>query len=173
MPKHSIEEIRAEYDRLDALCNADSSDIEIKISERLTRYSGFCHHRKVQGRYVTYKITIAAYLLDCDDGFWDTIRHEYAHFLVTSRDGKKHSHDSVWKAACAVVGCRPERCQKDKDANAKALESMVRNAKYRVRCKDCKRSWYYLRAGAVVKALEANRTCTCPCGSKKLVLQKL
>lgn len=36
----------------------------------------------------------------------DTILHEIAHALV----GPGHGHDEVWKAKCAEVGARPERC---------------------------------------------------------------
>lgn len=42
--------------------------------------------------------------LECEEQFWDTIRHEYAHALVTLRDGKLHRHDGVWKSACCEVG---------------------------------------------------------------------
>jgi predicted SprT family Zn-dependent metalloprotease len=36
----------------------------------------------------------------------DTILHEIAHALV----GPDHGHDAAWRATCAEVGARPERC---------------------------------------------------------------
>ncbi|MDB5306192.1 MAG: SprT-like family protein [Gemmataceae bacterium] len=36
----------------------------------------------------------------------DTLLHEIAHALV----GPGHGHDAVWKAKCAELGARPERC---------------------------------------------------------------
>lgn len=40
MAKHSVEEVRAEYDRLDKLCGVDTSAIEIRVSQRSTSRYG-------------------------------------------------------------------------------------------------------------------------------------
>lgn len=37
---HSLEEVRAEYDRLDRLCGLDTSGIELKISKRAVKQLG-------------------------------------------------------------------------------------------------------------------------------------
>lgn len=37
---HSLEEVRAEYDRLDRLCGVDTSGIELKISKRAVKQLG-------------------------------------------------------------------------------------------------------------------------------------
>ena len=82
---YSIEDIRKEYDRLDSLCGVDTS----------RKYYPTC-------------IMITDFILTLEEEFWDIIRHEYAHALVTLRDGIQHGHDNVWKQACLEVGCPPD-----------------------------------------------------------------
>lgn len=174
--KHTLEEVRAEYDRLDKLCNADTSHIDLRISHRATHRYGYCHYVKrfsakcIQGFYAPDYISITDFILECEEQFWDTIRHEYAHALVTLRDGKLHRHDGVWKSACCEVGCKPKRTATDREAGRRSAERRKQNVKYIVRCKKCGRTWTYIRAGSVVKSMKAKRNCTCPCGSHDLVL---
>lgn len=171
--KHTVAEIRAEYNRLDALCGIDSSKIPIRISTKAVKRYGCCSWKRVNG-YVTPKsITITDFILDCDEQFWDTIRHEYAHMLVIMRTHKSHGHDAVWKAACKEVGCSPNRLANDTQAHQMASDRRREMAKYSVRCKTCNRKWTYVRAGSVVKALRKGSICTCPCGSHDFELLTL
>ena len=59
-------------------------------------------------RYGTKAIELSVYLVDANttDEVRDTILHEIAHALV----GPGHAHDALWKAKCAEVGAKPERC---------------------------------------------------------------
>ena len=59
-------------------------------------------------RYTPKVIELSTYLVDANstEEVRDTLLHEIAHALV----GPGHGHDAVWKAKCAAVGARPERC---------------------------------------------------------------
>ena len=78
---HSLEEVRAEYDRLDRLCGVDTSRIELKISKRAVKQLGSfrCPRR---GGKDGLCITLSHLILEDDEQFWDTVRHEYAHAAV-------------------------------------------------------------------------------------------
>lgn len=84
---HSLEEIRAEYDRLDRLCGVDTSAVEIALSRRGVRRLGSFRY-PAKGKAGALRITINASLLNEEEAFWDTVRHEYAHALVYLRRGK-------------------------------------------------------------------------------------
>lgn len=118
---HTLAEIRAEYDRLDALCGVDSTGIRLGISTRMHKTYGKCYC----GRNGPTRIVIAEFIMSTEneDAFWNTVRHEYAHALVSlRRPQERHGHDKVWKAACLEVGCRPERCTDDPVLRREARE---------------------------------------------------
>lgn len=147
---HSVEEIRAEYDRLDRLCGVDTSAIEIALSRRGARRLGSFRFPS-KGSAAPLRITINGNLLTEEARFWDTVRHEYAHAVVYLRHpGQRHGHDAVWRAACREVGCSPNRLAQQ---TAEGLAALEGQAKYRVHCHICGRDSYYLRAGKVVKLL--------------------
>lgn len=179
MPKHTLEDVRAEYNRLDDLCMVDTSFIDLRVSTRATRRYGYCHYKSRAnfgaGGYIFVPdyICITDFILDCEEQFWNTIRHEYAHALVMLRDGKSHHHDSVWKAACLEVGCNPERVAKNQEAEQKSVERRKTQIRYIVHCRDCGRQWAYIRRGSVVKALKAKKVCTCLCGGHNISLYEI
>lgn len=106
---HSLDEIRREYDRLDKLCGVDTSGVEIEISRRPGRRLGSFRYPLKEGE-APLRIIIDASLLEQDEQFWDTIRHEYAHAAVYLRHpGERHGHDRTWKELCRQLGCSPER----------------------------------------------------------------
>ena len=157
MSRHTLEEIKAEYRRLDALRGVDSRYIPVKISKRATNRYGCCHWRRVRGECYPQYISISDFILDCEDEFWDVIRHEYAHLLVTLRDRKNHGHDDVWKAACREVGCRPKRISCDPEAHQKAMTKREAKYKYEVRCEKCGACWKYLRATKCVQDIQKGK----------------
>lgn len=65
-----------------------------------TRRAGCCNYRE---KLISISFNLARNASDED--IRDTILHEIAHALV----GKKHNHDSVWKAKAHEIGCSGER----------------------------------------------------------------
>ena len=167
---HTLEEIRAEYDRLDRLCGVDTSDVEIVLSRRGVRRLGSFRY-PAKGRAGALRITINASLLGDEEAFWDTVRHEYAHALVYLRSGGvSHGHDAVWKAACRELGCSPDRLAAQTAESREALEC---RAKYKVQCTQCGQLSYYLRRGKVVDLLlrgAGGQVRCAQCGGSKLKL---
>ena len=167
---HTLEEIRAEYDRLDRLCGVDTSVVEIALSRRGVRRLGSFRY-PAKGRAGVLRITINASLLDEEEAFWDTVRHEYAHALVYLRSGGvNHGHDRLWKAACRELGCSPDRLTAQTEEGRAELE---RRAKYKVQCAQCGQTTFYLRRGKVVDLLlrgSGGQVRCAQCGGSKLKL---
>ena len=167
---HTLEEIRTEYDRLDRLCEVDTSAVEIALSRRGVRRLGSFRY-PAKGRAGALRITINASLLDEEEAFWDTVRHEYAHALVYLRSGGvSHGHDAVWKAACRELGCSPDRLAAQ---TAESREELERRAKYKVQCAQCGQTTFYLRRGKVVDLLlrgPGGQVRCAQCGGSKLAL---
>jgi len=59
-------------------------------------------------RYAERRIELSFYFVQAngEEPVRETILHEVAHALA----GEKAGHGPRWKAMCAVVGCKPERC---------------------------------------------------------------
>ncbi len=167
---HTLEEIRAEYDRLDRLCGVDTTGVEIVLSRRGVRRLGSFRY-PAKGKTGALRISINASLLDAEEQFWDTVRHEYAHALVYLRSGGvNHGHDQVWKAACREVGCSQDRLASQ---TAESRAELERRAKYKVRCAGCGQESLYFRRGKVVELLLRGRPgqvrCA-KCGGSRLEL---
>ena len=166
---HTLEEVRAEYDRLDRLVGINTQGIELNVSKRAVRQLG-SFRSPTRGRG-PLRITLSALILDDDEQFWDTIRHEYAHAAVyLLHPGENHGHDSIWREMCRRVGCMPRGTAPPDPA----LERLRRQkARYLVRCGKCGAETYYLKAGKVVKTLESGyrrRLCCGRCGGNDLKL---
>ncbi len=64
----------------------------------------------------------------------ETILHEIAHALA----GEKAGHGPLWKAMCARVGCKPERCDQG--------EAVMPRGRWVARCGTCgKEYWRHRR----------------------------
>ena len=167
---HTLKEVRREYDRLDALIGVDTSAIELKISKRAVRQLGSfrCPARPGAG---PLRITLSALILDDDEGFWDTIRHEYAHAAVyLLHPNEKHGHDRLWRDMCRRVGCTPKRLAPE---DGRAAELRKEKIKYIIRCQSCGRECGYIRRGKSVDMMMSwrRRFLRCSaCGSGKLIL---
>lgn len=162
-PLFTKADIRAEYDRLDALCGISTKHIRIEISERAIKVLGNCHWTNVCGRCVPDYIRIAEPVL-CDESlFWTVIRHEYAHALVDIRTGENHGHDEVWKRACLEVGCPPSRTTSTQDSEAFQAYKASK-MKYALRCCTCGHEWKYPRTRRIIQLLEADPSTPLVCG---------
>lgn len=159
---HTLEEVRAEYDRLDALLGIDTSGIELKISKRAVRQLG-CFRCPARPGAEPPRITLSALVMEDDAAFWDTARHEYAHAAVwLLYPGERHGHDGVWRDMCRRVGCSPRRLAPE---TGKAAEARQEKAKYIVRCRKCGRESRYMRRGKTVNALMSLHRFFIRCGA--------
>lgn len=167
----TLEQVRAEYRRLDRLLGIDTSGIPVRFSKRVTRQYGVCTFLKNRPQ----EIRLADFLRQGDAVFWDTARHEYAHAAAALLTGKRHGHDEVWRAVCRRIGC-PEDRLAPQCAAAEENRRRIAAARgvYVVTCLGCGAESRYLRRGKVVQALEEKRgQIRCRrCGGKKFRLEK-
>ena len=158
---HTLDDVRREYDRLDALCGVDTTQVALRVSKRARKRLGSC---KYVGNPVE-SVTISDFVLDAaDEVFYDTIRHEYAHALIKLRfPRERHGHDARWKAACLEVGCAPERCC-DPAVLPELPPRRQETYHYRLNCRICGMSWQYKRMTKVLRLVSrgGSRYCTCP-----------
>ena len=152
---HTLEEVRAEYDRLDRLVGIDTRGIELKISTRAVRQLGSFRAPAGRRSGEALRITLSSLILEDDEQFWDTARHEYAHAAVyLLHPGERHGHDRVWKDMCRLVGCRPTGTAPRTGRAAERREEKIR---YIVRCETCGAESRYVRKGKVVEQLQCGR----------------
>ena len=147
---HTLQEVRAEYDRLDRLVGIDTRGIELKISRRAVRQLG--SFRSPTRGTGPLRITLSYLILDDDEQFWDTVRHEYAHAAVYLKyPGEKHG---VWREMCRLVGCDPKRLAPEK---GRAAELRRAQARYIIRCRNCGAESRYVRRGKAVELMLRGR----------------
>ena len=165
---HTLSDVRAEYDRLDVLCGADTRGIALTVSKRAVKRLGCFRPGPAP------QISISAFVLEDDALFLDTVRHEYAHALVWLRHpGEKHGHDAVWKSACREIGCAPRATVAAGETQQDLREE---KAKWRLRCRSCGQETLYLREGKIVRLVRSGRSrrVTClKCGGHRFDLTEL
>ena len=109
----TLSDIRAEFDRLDAISGLCTKDIPIRISTRMTRALGVCRSRSTDGGKTAQiiDVAIADYLCryGTEEEFYNTVRHEYAHAYNILTEGHHCGHDARWKAAAVRFGASPDR----------------------------------------------------------------
>jgi len=168
--QHSLEEVRAEYRRLDRLCGISTEHIALRMSTRAQRRLGCFSY----GQNKQPEIMISQRALTHDALFLDTIRHEYAHAAAYIRDGNHpHKHDAYWKAICREVGCNPRATTRP---SAQSSAGVPLKAKYMITCRNCGAVSYYLREGkyvALLKSTKRNKLICSRCGSNSLTLTVL
>ena len=140
----TLEQVRAEYHRLDRLLGIDTSGIPVRFSKRMTWQYGVCTFLKNRPQ----EIRLADFLRQEDAVFWDTARHEYAHAAAALLTGKRHGHDEVWRAVCRRIGC-PEDRLAPQCAAAEENRKRIAAARgvYVVTCLGCGAESRYLRRG--------------------------
>lgn len=166
---HTLEEVRREYDRLDRLLGVDTTGIELRISKRAVRQLGSFRVPTRGGGPL--RITLSALILDDDQQFWDTVRHEYAHAAVhLLSPGERHGHDRVWKEMCRRVGCTPRRLASDQ---GEAAQRRREQARWIIRCDRCGAESRYVRRGKAVELMlrGRGRSLRCrTCGGSRFTL---
>ena len=109
------------------------------------------------------RITLSALILDDDEQFWDTVRHEYAHAAVyLLYPGQKHGHDQAWRDMCRRVGCDPKRLAPEQ---GRAAELRQQKARYIIRCRGCGAESRYIRRGRAVELMLRGRGRSLRCRS--------
>lgn len=170
---HDLDEIIAEYRRLDGLVGIDTSGIAVAVSKRAVYQCGCCRFVKTPQGIKPVKILISDFVIEDDALFYDTIRHEYAHAATAIQTGQKHGHDSVWKAMCLLVGATPKSNVKE---NAILRERAASRVKYRIRCQTCGRLYMRTKKSKFVKAIQAASgkkvPYLCGCGGCVFVLEE-
>ena len=154
-----IEDIREEYERLDRLTGVDTSRVSLRISGRMTRKLG---EFKTSGSLIGMKreIAISSKCLEDEELFYEVIRHEYAHAVVSLRHPlQRHVHDETWKAVCRQIGCRPKATIKLDGS----FRGNTRAYKYEVVCKNCGASSKYKTRSKVVQYAAGKPFCRLTC----------
>lgn len=143
----------------------------VTVNKRLTACWGRC---KYNNRTGVYRIELSARLMQDDidyEATMDTIIHEFLH-----AGPNRMCHTGEWKKLAELVNREyPQfnitRCTTGEE---KGVANRELTYKYIVRCASCGREWKYARAGGVVRALRRNaNSCTCACGSHRLVLKEI
>ena len=146
---YTVEDIRREYDRLDALTGIDTRRIRLSVTKRAVKRLGVFRPGPPE------EIVISAFVMEDEAQFWDTIRHEYAHALVHRRyPGERHGHDAVWKSAAREVGCTPRATTVPDE---RARQERAQKAKYRLVCRGCGQETMYLREGKILRMIRMGR----------------
>ena len=167
----TLEQVRQEYRRLDAMLGIDTSGVGLEFSKRMTRQYGVCTFYKNKPQ----TIRLAEFLRSEERAFWDTARHEYAHAAAALLTGHRHGHDEVWRAVCRRIGCPADRLAPQcaaAEENRRRVTA-VRGV-YVVTCLQCGAESRSFRRGAVVQALEEQRggiRCR-RCGGRRFRLEK-
>lgn len=153
----TVNDVHNEYRRLDTISHVDTSHIQLKISQKGINRFGYCKSVHVKnGQLTPVEISFSDMIFEDESLFWQTIRHEYAHALVTIRDGKAHGHDWVWKLACKEIGCAPRRLINTENSEiVKQREADL--VKYTLACRNCGWERRYFRKGKVVKNFLSGR----------------
>ena len=168
----TLEQIRAEYDRLDRLLGIDTSGVRLAFSKRMSKQYGVCTFRGLWPE----EIRIADFLRRDETQLLVTARHEYAHAAAALLTGRPHGHDETWKAVCRQIGCPPSRlsppCQAMAEKQRERAAARGPRKFYVVECLGCHKKSRYQRRGRVVQTLERQQAgrrgagrCTCrSCG---------
>ena len=167
--EEKLEYIRAEVARLDRATGQNVREtVEISIfsgTQRLGSYSFRIKSKQVFDE----KISISEHLFECEADVLDTIRHEYAHCLVTRRYRQDCGHDARWKSACVEVGCNPKSTNRTSNS---VQEAIVKDAKYVLKCSACGQKFPYKRKGKHYRMVEQGcDRVICGCGGK-LIIEK-
>ena len=115
---YTLEDVRKEYDRLDALLGIDTRYIDLKFG-RGFRTAGKFEVRKKNGvEKLTIRINKVVFEC-CEESFMEIVRHEYAHAANhIIHNGNCDINGPMWKEMCLKVGSSGEmHVNKDSDVH--------------------------------------------------------
>lgn len=124
---YSIETIKTEYQRLDAITGQDiAKTVPVEIVERELTTRGAYQFRLIKGIDVlTEKIVFNSFVMNEDaDTFYNTIRHEYAHAFATRKHLRDVDHGKEWQECAKIVGANPEAHANFTESQKKAISNM-------------------------------------------------
>ena len=91
----------------------------------------------------TIALSSRLFALTTDESAHDTLLHELAHAIAPRGAG----HGPKWRAACRLVGAKPERCKTAAQSMSAANEAIhAASFKYTATCPDCTYSFGQSRA---------------------------
>ena len=116
----TLEDVRKEYDRLDALLGIDTKNVELKISKGFRTAGLFQVKRDKKTNDLKMIIRINKVVFECcSASFFEIVRHEYAHAANhIIHNGNCDIHGPMWKEMCHKVGSSGEvHVNKDSDVH--------------------------------------------------------
>ena len=110
MEKWPESRIREELKRLDRMTGLHGSELPIRFTDS-KRTLGMYFHADSKKQHFAFSRHYFENPDFSNAEALDTIRHEYAHFMVDEIYGANadRSHGNMWKACCRRVGARPQR----------------------------------------------------------------
>lgn len=156
---HTVEEIRAEMNRLDKISGINTKNIPIRISNKMCRTIGkcvYCYSKLKPGEFVIDEFVFSKAFMErtTQEHFFDTVRHEYAHAYVILKEKKEDGHGACWQQAIRMFGGTPSAT-----ANFSELKGYSsRKKKYSVICCGCNHVFKYSKRTKIIDALISKRT---------------
>lgn len=165
---YSLDKVQKEFK--EACQNAGTPcTAPIKINKRLTRTVGRVtqHFNQEKQKYEPVLVEFSEKLLKTatDASIKDVILHEASHYIITSRTGELHSHDSLFQAVCKEIGTSNDTSEADIQRTV-PQEALY---KYSVFCSNCGEFLGGFQRQCKTLKLIANKACSCKlCGSYNL-----
>lgn len=171
-----VEKILSEFKALGFNVTTKPSSYTLELNERALKRFGQCQS-KSGNRYVI-QINNFHNKLSPEEDVMDTLIHELLHSLP-----KCMNHGEIWKRYAnkynSVYGTTigrtspirgdyktfKEEREKQKGKTQHKNHSVYSDGKHKITCSKCNTSWYYERAGKIVKSAMQNKKLNCPyCG---------
>lgn len=180
-----VEQTLDEFKKLGFDVTTKSSDYSLVFNNRAFKRFGRCES-KIGGKYII-QINEFHNKLSPKEAVMNTFIHELLHSLP-----KCLNHGEIWKRYAnkynSVYGTTisrtsqrkgnyklfAEEMEKRKGNTQHKNHSVYSDGKHKVTCSKCDTSWYYERAGKIVKLAMQNKKLNCPyCGSQPFYYDQL
>lgn len=162
---NTLDDVRRMIAALDEHTGLNGSDLPLKEDKSVKKLACFTYsiHRSYKGTsYHPKSFTFSKLILSCSrEALWETVKHEYAHYMALIRHGENCGHDYRFKAICKEIGAENDEPQRgDKEIVEKAKEL----SKYTLICDSCNSSWIYMKwCKTLTYAKKNGLRCGCGC----------